>query len=54
MIQDPASTGIITKDTSIVYRSQEAKVGLLIEISEDCFKIDAVGEIALESMQKFL
>ncbi|KAM3141544.1 hypothetical protein pb186bvf_006408 [Paramecium bursaria] len=54
MIQDPASTGIITKDTSIVYRSQEAKVGLLIEISDDCFKIDAVGEIALESMQKFL
>ncbi|CAD8209628.1 unnamed protein product [Paramecium octaurelia] len=52
--QEYAYTGIITEETNIVYRSLESKMAILIELSSETFKDDAIGEIALESMQKFL
>lgn len=49
-----ACTGIVGSFTRLVYRSQEAKVTLLLEVSADLLECDGAGQVALESLQKFL
>jgi hypothetical protein len=48
MTKEYAYTGIICKETQIIYRSQEARLWLMVEVSKDLFDTNAQGEVALE------
>jgi len=52
--EDIVNTGIITKNTTIVYRSLSSQMTFLIEVSKEVLDVDNLGEIYYEKIQRFL